>query len=105
MSIRLAYRPLDTYRKPSFMDPSGTCVPGLNLISEDDFHLAIVFTTFGEERNEDGVDGIRQLGTERADIVHYQGSKTKNIDDISCKSCYITYRKCLGCEGRHGIPR
>ena len=106
MSIHLAYRSLNTHRKTSFMDPSRTCVPGLYLISEDDFHFAIVFTTFGEERDEDGVDGIRQLGTERADIVHYEGSKTKNIDDVSCNSCHTdTYRKCLGCEERHGIPR
>ena len=77
MSIHLAYRSLNTYRKASFMDPSRACVPGLYLISEDDFHFAIVFTTFGEERDENGVDGIRQLGTKRADIVHYEGLKPR----------------------------
>ena len=103
--MHLAYGSLNTHSKARFMDPSRTCVPWLYLISEDNFHFAIVFTALGKEGDKNGVDSVCQLGTERADIVHCEGNETKDIDDISCTSRHITHRKCLGYEGRHTIPR
>ncbi len=52
------------YRKAGFVCKGRATMPWLDLIPEDDFYLAFVFTTGGDERLHDCVYDYRKLATD-----------------------------------------